>query len=139
MKTTVKVYLKGAKGLDSFTTSINLSREEATNYYLDKVWNVGSGEHDYFAKCYKVEVLTPITELETYARDDKFLYMLLSRLKMDCNYYLGYGNRNKDILWSDNEAAHINEMKQIHNYLNPKPEWLTIEQIDEFEKQMIIK
>ena len=139
MKTTVKVYVKGAKGLDSFTTAINLSREEAINYYLDKVWNVGSGEHDYFAKCYKVEVLTPITELEKYARDEQFLYMLLSRLQMDCNFYVGCGGRNSKNLWAGSEAAHINEMKAIHNYLNPTPEWLTMEQIEEFDKQMIIK
>lgn len=60
MKTSIKVHLKGSKGLDSFSTTINLSKDKAIEYYLNKTWNIGSGEFDYFAKCYKVEVLKTI-------------------------------------------------------------------------------
>lgn len=56
-KTSVRVHYKGAKGLDSFATTINLNKGDAINYYLDKKLNVGDGEHDYIVKCYKVEVL----------------------------------------------------------------------------------
>lgn len=82
--------------------------------------------------------MSTITVLTDYARDDNFLYMLLSRLQMDCNYYVGCGGRVSKYLWAGDEKLHINEMKEIHNYLNPKPEWLTMEQIDEFEKQMVV-
>ena len=30
-----------------------------------------------------------------YEYDYKFEYMMLSRLEMDCKYFLGYGNKNK--------------------------------------------
>ena len=81
--------------------------------------------------------MSTITVLTDYARDDNFLYMLLSRLQMDCNYYVGYGGRVSKHLWAGEEKLHINEMKGIHNYLNPKPEWLTMEEINELEKKMI--
>lgn len=76
-----------------------------------------------------------ITDLSKYARNDEFLYMLLSRLQGDCRFYLGNGNRNKKYLWALDETDHINEMKAIYNYLEIKPEWLTLEEIAEFEKQ----
>lgn len=78
-----------------------------------------------------------ITDITKYAKDEEFLYMMLSRLKMDCEYYLGYGNRNKNILWADDEKKHINEMKAIHNYLDPKPEWLSMGKIEEYEILMV--
>ena len=43
--------------------------------------------------------------------DEKIRYMFLSRMKQDCEYYLGYGNRNTDHLWGLNEADHIKAMK----------------------------
>ena len=42
---------------NNFSTRINLSEEEAKEYYLDKWWNVGRGEHDHFEYCYKVEII----------------------------------------------------------------------------------
>lgn len=41
---------------------------------------------------------------------DKFNYMLLSRLQMDCKFYLGFGNKQANRLWADNEQDHINKM-----------------------------
>ena len=34
---------------------------------------------------------------------DSFKYMLLDRMKQDCNYYLGNGNRLKKYLWANDE------------------------------------
>lgn len=72
---------------------------------------------------------------------DRFNYMMLGRLKMDCDYYLGYGNRNKKQLWAGDEQKQIDEMKKIYNSFSDdkKPEWLTLDQIIEYEKEMIIK
>ena len=42
-----------------------------------------------------VEILAS-TEI---VKDIAFNYMMLSRLQLDCKYYLGYGNRNKKHLW----------------------------------------
>lgn len=70
---------------------------------------------------------------------DSFKYMLLDRMKQDCNYYLGNGNRLAKYLWVENEAEHIENMKALWNSFpeDAKPEWLTMEQIEEFEKEMI--
>lgn len=72
---------------------------------------------------------------------EKFNYQFLSRLKSDCNYYLGYGNRYKGHLWAGDEQEQINEMKDLYNSFkeDAKPEWLTYEQILEYEKLMIIE
>lgn len=68
----------------------------------------------------------------------EFEYMMLSRLKMDCKYYLGNGNRYNGHLWADTPSEHIGEMKRLYNILPVKPEWLTMEQIEEFEKEMVL-
>lgn len=70
---------------------------------------------------------------------NRFNYMMLDRLRSDCDYYLGYGNRRKNRLCYDDEQKHINRMKELYNSFpdDKKPEWLTYEQILSYEKQMI--
>lgn len=72
-------------------------------------------------------------------QDEKFRYQLLARLQMDCNYYLGYGNRITARLWAINETEHIKTMKELYNSFqdDKKPEWLTMDQILEYEKEML--
>lgn len=69
---------------------------------------------------------------------NEFDYMMLGRLKSDADYYLGYGNRNEKVLWALNVDDHIQEMKNRWNALpeDKKPEWLTMEDILEYEKKM---
>ena len=69
----------------------------------------------------------------------RFNYMMLSRLQMDCDYYLGNGQRHEKHLWAGNPIDQIKEMKDIYNKLDEKPEWLTLEQINDYEKQMLDK
>ena len=71
---------------------------------------------------------------------NKFNYMMFDRMRSDCDYYLGYGNRNKNRLSHNNEQEHINEMKKLYNSFpeDKKPEWLTFEEILSYEKLMII-
>lgn len=70
-----------------------------------------------------------------------FNYQMLNRLQSDCKYYLGYGNRNKKYLCYKDEQEHINEMKKLYNSFSDdeKPEWLTWNQILDYEKAMINK
>ena len=70
---------------------------------------------------------------------ERFNYQLLDRLRSDCVYYLGYGNRNEKHLWAGNEQEQINKMKELYNSFSDdkKPEWLTYEQILQFEKLLI--
>jgi len=69
----------------------------------------------------------------------RHIYMMLSRLQMDCEYYLGFGNRVEKYLWGLNVPDHIAEMKKLWNSLpaDAKPEWLTMEQIETYEKDML--
>lgn len=71
--------------------------------------------------------------------DNKFKYQLLSRLQMDCNYYLGYGNRSNNILWSGSEKDHIEDMRALYQSFQPedRPEWLTAEQIEDYALKML--
>lgn len=68
----------------------------------------------------------------------RFNYMMLGRLRSDCDYYLGYGNRNKSRLCGGSVKEHIEKMKELHNSFpeGQKPEWMTYEEILEYEKQM---
>lgn len=68
--------------------------------------------------------------------DSKFNYMLLSRLQMDCDYFLGNGNRYEKNLWAGNVNDHIEMMKKIWNGFEEKPEWLSMEQIEDYERKM---
>lgn len=78
---------------------------------------------------------------EILQKDDKFRYRLLSRMKSDCEYYLGNGGRHPKHLWADNEVEHIAYMKALWKSFgdNDKPEWLTFEQILDYEQKIGIK
>ena len=71
--------------------------------------------------------------------DNTFNYMLLDRLKSDCEYYFCYGGRNAKSLWAHDEQAQIDKMRELYNLLPIKPEWLTMEQIDEYAARMGVK
>ena len=67
---------------------------------------------------------------------DEYNYMLLSRLKTDNDYFLGNGNRNPKHLWANNVKDQISEMKTLWNNLKIKPEWLSMEDILNYEIKM---
>lgn len=68
---------------------------------------------------------------------EKFEYQLLGRLQQDCDYYLGAGKRNRKHLWALDEKLQIQKMKELYENVPIKPEWLTLEAIDEYERQMV--
>lgn len=57
---------------------------------------------------------------------------------MDCDYYLGYGNRNAMQLWACDEKKQIENMKDIWNTFpeEDKPEWLTWEELNDYARKM---
>ena len=65
-------------------------------------------------------------------------YMLLDRMKSDCLYWLGYGARHDKYLWAGNPEKQIQYMTWLWESFpdDQKPEWLTMEEIKEFEKRM---
>lgn len=70
--------------------------------------------------------------------EPRFRYQLLDRMRQDCEYYLGNGNRSKNSLWAEDEASQIQTMMDIWNSFpdEDKPEWLTREQIVDYARRM---
>lgn len=87
----------------------------------------------------------PVTESidkeELLSHAPEFRYQLLDRLKSDCDYYLGYGNRDVRHLWALNPEDQIEAMRILYNSFpdDQKPEWLTLDDIDNYASKMIIK
>lgn len=69
-------------------------------------------------------------------RDEVFRYKLLGRLQSDCEYYLNYGNRNIGRLWAGSVNLQIKLMVELYNSFVEKPEWLTMEEIIAYGKEM---
>src|SRR5699024_8083077 len=63
-------------------------------------------------------------------------YKLLGRLKADCEYFLGAGQRNEKHLWAGSVRAQIDKMEALYEALSEKPEWLTSEMIDNYRERM---
>lgn len=70
--------------------------------------------------------------------EDKLRYMMLGRMECDCKYYLGYGDRYPRCLWAGTEEKQIKYMKLLWNSFSEgnKPEWLSWEEIAEYELKM---
>lgn len=70
-----------------------------------------------------------IFEEKPASERERFKYMMLGRLRLDCDAHLGVSNRKiKDV------KSHIVEMKELWNSLKVKPEWLSYEEILNYEK-----
>ena len=63
-------------------------------------------------------------------------YFLLSRLKDDCEYFLGAGRRAEKHLWAGTVREQIAKMRELYAALPEKPEWLTQEDIDRYAQRM---
>lgn len=66
--------------------------------------------------------------MEDWSRyEPTFRYMMLSRMKMDCDYYIRMGTNNPKHLWAQDEKAQIVNMVALWRSFDPedKPEWLT--------------
>lgn len=76
---------------------------------------------------------------ELLKNDPIFRSMLLQRFEMDCEYYLGWGNRCARQLWANTERDHIEIMKALWKSLSEeyRPKWITWEKIIEYEKAML--
>ena len=65
-----------------------------------------------------------------------FEYQLLGRLKSDCDYFCGCGEGDEKHLWAGDVDSQIEKMKEIYRVLPKNPEWLTMEQINNYHKMM---
>lgn len=73
--------------------------------------------------------------------DKKFRYMMLSRMKQDCDYYLGNGGRSTNHLWAHDEKAQIENMIALWKSFEPedRPEWMTWADIISYANKMGLK
>ena len=103
----------------------------------DKMWR--------FAKDWKV-IPTPAKHKmedggETESPDREFNYMMLGRMQSDNDYFLGNGNGNEPQLHQGSVEKQIAEMKRLWNNFSEdkKPEWLSMNDILEYETKMKAK
>ena len=75
-------------------------------------------------------------KLYVQEKDQSYDYQLLGRLVSDCKYYLGGGYGAEKHLWAKSVEDQIAKMKDIYNKLDTKPEWLTMKDIEHYEKEM---
>ena len=77
-----------------------------------------------------------LTEQEKDVLEHNPDYRLLDRLRADCEYFLGAGNRAEKHLWAGSVYAQIVKMRELYVALPQKPEWLTKEAIDDYADRM---
>lgn len=72
-------------------------------------------------------------------RDERFRYLLLNRMREDCEYYPGHGRLDCNCLWAGDEHEQIELMKKLWGSFpeDGKPEWLTMEKILSYEERML--
>ena len=77
--------------------------------------------------------------MEDWAKHDpKFRYMMLDRLRQDCDYYIRNNFKTGNSLWAKDANAQIAHMKALWKTFPEKdtPEWLTWEDILDYERRM---
>jgi len=86
---------------------------------------------------YQKECYLRLKEIE---KDSKHNYIMLDRLRNDCDYFLGHDNRHEKYLYYNNVEKHIIEMKKLYNNFHSKlkPEWITFAEIEEYNRKMTI-
>ena len=98
--------------------------------------DIGDGDGgvlDFLAQYPKYQDILPLLQQSTPPQND---YMLLSRLKADCDYFLGAGGRAEKHLWAGNVREQIAKMRELYAALPDEPEWLTMEDIDRYAQRM---
>lgn len=68
---------------------------------------------------------------------DRYTYMFLHRLKSDNDYFLGNGDGYTQGLFMGNVKDQISLMRGLYDALKVKPEWLTKDDIDDYEEKMV--
>lgn len=96
----------------------------------------GEGSNREIAGFIEREFLAEESAAEIIPSGHEDKYRLLSRLKTDCDYFLGAGGRAEKHLWAGNVREQIAKMRELYNALPEKPEWLAMEDIDRYARRM---
>lgn len=89
---------------------------------------------DYLLEHGKLLELVEVAYLQSHF---SFEYRLLSRLRSDCEYFLNAGGRHEKHLWAGSVRDQIDKMRELYDLLPFKPDWLSSEGIDQYEKRMM--
>ena len=96
----------------------------------------GKGNSQDVADFIEFEYLVEEPVAETVPYNYEHEYRLLSRMKRDCDYFLGAGGRAEKHLWAGNVREQIAKMRELYAALPDEPEWLTMEDIDRYAQRM---
>ncbi len=122
--------------VEDYYVDLNDLDDEPTELYRLSPYNDPDGEPNNIVTDF--EIVNPMTDREKREKALAGKYMLLGRLRSDCDYFLGNGGRNEKVLWAGNVHDQIEKMKELWNSFpeDLKPEWLTMEQIIEYQMRM---
>ena len=124
-------------------------KDENGKMYFDI--NDGRGYLDLHTGAYETEcgeicgepnmrVMEPIECDKPFVRHPReFDYRMLSRMRSDCDYFLGCGNGYEGHLMYGNVEKICDEMERLWKSFSDKdkPEWLSLEQIEEYREKML--
>ena len=110
----------------------NKKGKSETSWLLRNVCDM----YGYKLVTYNTPLLSMVLSEEFDETDEEFLYQMLDRLRTDCDYFLGAGNRQEDKLWGKAINEHIAYMFEIYDILPVKPDWLDHNKIEEYERNM---
>lgn len=79
------------------------------------------------------------TDFRKYNNNPKFQYQMLHRMKMDCDYFLGYGERYAGRLWAGNVRDQIKYMRILYELVPEKPQWISLKDIRKYKNSMMRK
>lgn len=94
-------------------------------------WDIRKLENQL--KSIKSDEAIAILNANNLNRGKKFRYMMLSRMQSDCESYIYNGFNH---IWACDETKQITLMLALWYSLPVSPEWLTLERIYEYAKQM---
>lgn len=94
-------------------------------------WDIRKLENQL--KAIKSDEAIVILNANNLNRGTKFRYMMLSRMQSDCESYVYSGINH---LWACDETKQITLMLALWYSLPVSPDWLTLERIHEYAKQM---
>ena len=124
---------------------LSLFKEIYIKYCFEKnsSWYYGANEETYqkLCKAFADKSSEVVIDKSVLKTDETFRYQLLGRMQTDCNYFLGNGDGHNKFLWGGNVETQIAYMRALYDSFpnEKKPEWISIEDIDNYQKEMIEK
>ncbi len=65
-----------------------------------------------------------------------FAVGMLARLVSDCEYFLGYGMCNENVLWAKDVVLHTQLMVKLYDSLSVKPDFITRSELVAYGEKM---